>query len=99
MLSTLPKTARGHARVAATTANPAQFGEVVIWQLAAVEQAAPQHDAEDGLVLHSRDEGADCRQAGSADVDRGDAIGSADASGVVVRVEGDDASHAILELG
>src|SRR5207247_10586928 len=35
----------GYPRVAATTANPPQLGEVVIWELAAVEQTAPQHDA------------------------------------------------------
>ena len=52
-----------HARIAATTANPAQFGQVVIWQLAPVEQAAAQHDAQDRLVLHPRDHWTDCREA------------------------------------
>src|SRR5213592_4492186 len=98
MLSTLRKTSR-YARVAATTANPAQFREVVLRQLAAVEQPAPQHDAEDRLVLHPRDHRADCREAGTADVDRGDAIGSTDAFRVVVRVEGEDASDAVFKLG
>src|SRR5438094_6363776 len=88
-----------HARVAATTANPAQFREVVLRQLAAVEQPAPQHDAEDRLVLHPRDHRADCRKAGTADINGGDAIGSTDAFGVVVGVEGDDASYAVFELG
>src|SRR6266540_554496 len=88
-----------HARIPAATANPAQFREVVLRQLAAVEQTAPQHDAQDRLVLHPRDRWADCREASTADVDRGDAIGSTDAFGVVVRVEGDDASHAVFKLG
>src|SRR5438093_12980040 len=88
-----------HARVTVTAANPAQFGEVVLGQLAAVEQTAPKHDAQDGLVLHPCDHRADCREAGTADIDRGDAIGSTDAFGVVVRVEGDDASHAVCKLG
>src|SRR5438093_1512425 len=88
-----------HARIAATTANPAQLGEIMIWELAAVEQPAPQHDAQDRLVFHPRDHRADCREACTADVDRGDAIGSTDAFGVVVRVEGGDASHAVFELG
>src|SRR6266516_5572569 len=38
-----------HARIAATTANPAQLREVVLRQFAAVEQAAAQHDAQDRL--------------------------------------------------
>src|SRR5205823_13670168 len=88
-----------HARIAATTANPAQFGRVVIWQLAPVEQAAPQHDAQDRLVLHPHDHRTDRREACTAHVDRGDAIGSTDAFGVVVRVEGDDASHAVFKPG
>src|SRR5205809_5832563 len=29
-----------HARIAAATANPAQFRQVVLWQLAAIEQTA-----------------------------------------------------------
>src|SRR6266511_3566940 len=88
-----------HARIPAATANAAQFGEVVLRQLASIEQTAPQHDAQDGLVLHPRDHRADCREAGTADIDRGDAIGSTDAFGVVIRVEGDDASHAVFEFG
>src|SRR5438093_10265081 len=32
-----------HARIAATAANPAQLGEILIWELADVEQPAPQH--------------------------------------------------------
>ncbi len=50
-----------HARVPATAANPAQFGEVVIWQLAAGALPAAQHDAQDRLVLHPRDHRTDCR--------------------------------------
>ncbi len=88
-----------HARIPAATANPAQFREVVPRQLAAVEQSAPEHDAEDGLVLHPRDHRADCREASTADINGGDAIGSTDPFGVVVRVEGDDASHAVFKLG
>jgi hypothetical protein len=88
-----------HARVTVTAPNPAQFREVVLRQLAAVEQPAPQHDAQDGLVLHPRDHRADCREACTADIDRGDAIGSTDAFRVVVRVEGDDASHPVFKLG
>src|SRR6266496_1826970 len=68
-----------HARITATTANPTQFGEIMIWQLAAVEQVAAEHDSQHRLILHPRDRRADCREACTANVDRGDAVGSTDA--------------------
>ena len=79
-------------------ANPPQLGQVVIWELAAVEQTAPQHDAQNRLVLHPRDQRADYREACAADVDRGDAVSSTDTLRVVVRVERNDLSHAVFEL-
>src|SRR6266508_2275217 len=88
-----------HARITATTANPTKFGEIMTWQLAPVEQPAAHHDAQDRPILHPRDHRADCREARTADVDRGDSISSTDTLGVVVRVERDDASHAVFELG
>src|SRR4029450_12657915 len=87
-----------HPRVTRAAADPAQLSQVVLWELAPVVQATPQHDAQDGLVLHARDQGTDDWEAGAADIDRGDAIGSTDTSRVVVGVDGDDAPHPVLEL-
>src|SRR5204863_3448328 len=70
-----------HARVAATTADSTQLGQVVIWQLAPVDQTPAQNDAEGPLVLHLRDHRTDCRQPRTADVDRGDTVGSTDPFG------------------
>jgi hypothetical protein len=39
MLFTLPVDLARHARIPATAADPAQLGEVVLWQPAPVEQA------------------------------------------------------------
>jgi hypothetical protein len=71
----------------------------VIRELAPIDQASPQHDPQDRLVLRHRDQLADCGQTSAAYVDGGDAIGSTDAIGVVVRVEGHDGPYAIVEFG
>src|SRR5439155_20495892 len=80
------------------TGYPPQFGEIELWQLASVEQTAPNDDAQDGLVSHPRHYRADFRETRSADIDRGDAIGSSDTLRVVVGVERDDAPHPAFEL-
>src|SRR5262249_39763325 len=89
----------GDARIPTPPAHPPHLRQVMIGQFVSVEQAAAKDHPEDRLVLHPCDDRADPWEADATDVDSGGAVGSNDAAGVVVEIEGDDPAHAVPELG
>ena len=88
----------GDVRIPASAARPPEFGEVMSRQLAVIVEAAAQDGAQDRPVFRSRHERPDSREASPGDVDGRHRIRPSDTRRVVIGVDGNDVSHATVEL-